>query len=64
MKCPNCNNELRWTFEKVPNKLISKCFLGCDGCGFMTDLTHPTAAIAEVESTYKWNYNHIQRSCE
>ena len=57
MKCPNCGAELQ---SDVYRKLRHGhhgpqiCYY-CPNGDFGTDYTHPTRAIAEIESAKKWN---------
>lgn len=57
MKCPNCGTELHSeAYRKLrPGHHGPQICYYCPNGDFGTDYTHPTRAIAEIESAYKWN---------
>lgn len=57
MKCPNCGAELQTdVYRKLRqgHHAPQICYY-CPNGDFGTDYTHPTKAIAEIESAQKWN---------
>lgn len=57
MKCPNCGAELQSdVYRKLrPGHHGPQICYYCPNGDFGTDYTHPTRAIAEIESAKKWN---------
>ena len=57
MKCPNCGAELQSdVYRKLrPGHYEAQICYYCPNGDFGTDYTHPTKAIAEIESAQRWN---------